>query len=72
MINKQNLWFLTLCSLILVLGVYYVTMPNELLLTNSKTEAKEENTESQVEEKTTDVNYYANMYVLHVCKNCEN
>ncbi|MBE6663954.1 MAG: leucine-rich repeat domain-containing protein [Ruminococcaceae bacterium] len=26
----------------------------------------------EVEEKTTDVNYYANMYVLHVCKNCEN
>lgn len=26
----------------------------------------------EVEEKTTDVNYYANMYVLHVCKNCKN
>ena len=32
MINKQSLWFLTLFSLILVLSVYYVTMPNELLL----------------------------------------
>ena len=32
MINKQNLWFLTLFSLILVLSVYYITMPNELLL----------------------------------------
>ena len=31
MINKQNLWFLTLFSLILILGVYYVTLPNELL-----------------------------------------
>jgi len=31
--NKQNLWFITLFSLILVLGVYYVTMPNDLLLT---------------------------------------
>ena len=31
MINKQNLWFLTLFSLILVLGVYYVTLPNDLL-----------------------------------------
>ena len=38
MINKQNLWFLTLFSLVLVLGVYYVTMPNELLL--SKVESK--------------------------------
>ena len=35
MINKQNLWFLTLFSLILVLSVYYVTMPSELLLTNN-------------------------------------
>lgn len=31
MINKQNLWFFTLFSLILILGIYYVTMPNELL-----------------------------------------
>ncbi len=33
MINKQNLWFLTLFCLILVLSVYYVTMPSELLMT---------------------------------------
>ena len=26
MINKQNLWFVTLFSLILILGIYYVTM----------------------------------------------
>lgn len=31
MINKQKLWFLTLFSLILVLSVYYITMPNDLL-----------------------------------------
>ena len=31
MINKQKLWFITLISLILVLGVYYVTIPNDLL-----------------------------------------
>ena len=35
MINKQGLLFLTLTSLILVLSIYYVTMPNELLLTNN-------------------------------------
>ncbi len=35
MINKQSLWFLTLFSLILVLSVYYITMPSELLLTNN-------------------------------------
>lgn len=31
MINKQNLWFVTLFSLILVLGVYYVTMGDDSL-----------------------------------------
>ena len=35
MINKKNLWFLTLFSLVLVLSVYYITMPQELLLTNN-------------------------------------
>ena len=43
MISKQNLWFLTLFSLILILGVYYVTMPNNLL----------EKVESIVEDKET-------------------
>lgn len=46
--SKQNLWFLTLFSLILVLSVYYITMPNDLLVSSNKTE--EEVTES---EKTT-------------------
>ena len=31
MINKQNLWFVTLFSLILVHGIYYVTMGDESL-----------------------------------------
>lgn len=31
MIKRKNLWYVTLFSLILVLGVYYVTIPNELL-----------------------------------------
>ena len=35
MINKKNLWFLTLFSLVLVLSVYYITMPKELLLSNN-------------------------------------
>ncbi len=50
MINKKNLWFLTLFSLILVLSVYYITMPNELLLTNSGDYLK--NVNSKTEEKT--------------------
>lgn len=34
MIKKQSLWFLTLFSLVLVLGVYYITMPTEILENN--------------------------------------
>ena len=46
MINKRSLWFLTLFSLILVLSIYYITMPSELLLTtgnniNNKDDAEE-------------------------------
>lgn len=36
MVNKKNIWFLTLFSLIIVLSVYYITMPKELLLSNLK------------------------------------
>lgn len=53
MVNKRSLWFLTLFSLILVLSVYYITMPSELLMTtnNIKNEevkevSGEENSES--------------------------
>ena len=28
--NRKNLWFLTVFSLILILGVYYITLPSEL------------------------------------------
>lgn len=47
MINKQSLWFLTLFSLILVLSVYYITMPNELLLTNNSNYTKEVNSDEE-------------------------
>lgn len=35
MINKNNLWFLTLFSLVLILSIYYITMPSELLNTEN-------------------------------------
>ena len=43
MINKQNMWFITLFSLILVLTIYYVTMPDNLLkkISNPNEESKE-------------------------------
>lgn len=31
MINKQSIWFLTLFGLVLVLGVYYITMPSDIV-----------------------------------------
>ncbi len=52
MINKEHMWFLTLFSLILVLSVYYITMPNDLLLSDKwgNTEEKSDNVNLEVEE----------------------
>ena len=50
MINKKNIWFLTLFSLILVLSVYYVTMPTELLITNNSQNLENDNIKSEIEE----------------------
>ncbi len=38
MVNKKGVWFLTLFSLILVLSVYYITMPTELLISKPNSE----------------------------------
>lgn len=52
MINKRSLWFLTLFSLILVLSIYYVTMPSELLLTGTnETKQIEETEQTEQSEK---------------------
>ncbi len=54
MINKQSLWFLTVFSLILVLTVYYITMPNELLIgNNSKVNVEQVNKEIDSEAEAT-------------------
>ncbi len=50
MINKRSLWFLTLFSLILVLSVYYITMPSELLMATNNENKKKEATVSINEE----------------------
>lgn len=52
MINKKNIWFLTLFSLILALSVYYVTMPSELLLDvyNNNGETKKDTGVINIEE----------------------
>ena len=51
MINKKSLWFLTLFSLILVLSVYYITMPSELLM-NDKTNISDKDTSKKTSSKT--------------------
>jgi len=54
MINKQNLWFFTLLSLIVVLGIYYVTMPNELLeKATIKEKIKDKSKVTEVKEQNT-------------------
>ena len=53
MLNKQNLWFLTLFSLVMILGVYYVTMPNELMIASKNSEKKVAVKDTPKVEKTT-------------------
>lgn len=57
MINKQKMWFLTLFSLILILSIYYITMPSELLTNVSKTtnEEKKETTSTNVSVNESDI-----------------
>ncbi len=56
MINKKNIWFLTLFSLILALSVYYVTMPSEVLLdVYGNVDKKEENKKEDVVVEETDI-----------------
>lgn len=54
MIKKQNLWLLTLFSVILVLGVYYITMPNSsnILKEEENKEAGTNKASLQIEEDT--------------------
>lgn len=59
MINKQGLWFLTLFSLILVLSIYYITMPNEIF-ENEKITTKEP---KQNKKETKEVNSENTSYV---------
>ncbi len=39
MMNRKNLWFLTLFSLVLVLSIYYITMPNDLLAASTSSKS---------------------------------
>lgn len=60
MVNKQGLWFLTLFSLILVLSIYYITMPNEIF----KSEAVVANDNNTKDDKdTSEVNSQNTSYI---------
>lgn len=50
MIQKKNLWFLTLFSLVLVLSVYYLTMPDSLMTTNNGNINKNQNGKVNIKE----------------------
>lgn len=51
MINRQNLWFVTLFSFILILGVYYITLPSDIFKDANTTPV---NNEINVEVKEND------------------
>lgn len=54
MINKQNLWFITLFSLIMVLSIYYLTMSDDTLSTLNVSKTNTDNgTEVVVSENET-------------------
>ena len=45
MINKQNLWFITLFSLILILGIYYINIDEEVTAVLKTEEIREKQKE---------------------------
>ncbi len=52
MINKKNLWFLTLFSLVLVLSIYYVTMPSEVFKVGNQEDKGIGEEETSISEST--------------------
>ena len=60
--SKQSLWFLTLFSLILVLSVYYITMPNDLLVSNKNSDKKVE----EKNNKTTKIEETSSLVAMRV------
>lgn len=63
MINKQGLWFLTLFSLILVLSIYYITMPNEVFQNEVIETEKSNKVEKEEKEETKEVNKTNTSYI---------
>ncbi len=53
MVNKQNLWFITLFSLIMVLSIYYLTMSDDALSAINVSKTNDNATEVVVNENET-------------------
>ena len=53
MINKQNLWFITLFSLIMVLSIYYLTMSDDTLSTLNVNGTNNDSTKVVISENDT-------------------
>lgn len=53
MVNKQNLWFITLFSLIMVLSIYYLTMSDDALSAINVSKTNDNATEVVVSENET-------------------
>lgn len=63
MMNKKNLWFLTLFSLVLVLSIYYVTMPSDLLAATTNSTNIEKTKKEDIKVDITESNAIAALKV---------
>lgn len=50
--NKQNLWFITLFSIVLILSIYYISIPNNLLEEYTNSSGDSNNTSEVVNESS--------------------
>lgn len=50
--NKQNLWFITLFSIVLILSIYYISIPNNLLEEYTNFSGDSNNTSEVVNESS--------------------
>lgn len=50
--NKQNLWFITLFSIVLILSIYYISIPNNLLEEYTSSSGNSNNTSEVVNESS--------------------
>lgn len=63
MINKKGLWFLTLFSLILVLSIYYITMPDEMFEKSVVTTDSNKTSNDKTKTKAKEVNKENTSYI---------